>query len=604
MLILAFFYEAMDFINGIKEVEVINNYNDEDEGYITLYDKYGMINEIEIEIESIKGEINEIMDNVDKCDDIIEFYSRCLYKLQFIISIRFKQFKTWNEVYDNSGYRLNGIYQIINELFVDKFKGKSENGIGNLNTDLSKRMWNKSVLKWGKIISNFVVTDEGRDDVLQIGKFCEFLRIEMDSVLDGIFLKVLKNLYGKILRSGEKGIFIKLAEYETRATRIYNDMFPEGIFFHSRAFNELCDISQEEFKTLIYFEFVNDYKINEQYKISGDRKWNIYDDWPVVFKKYIKDTIDSIEINEKSLKSVVEFIEKFIFEVDRLKNKIKIDKIDVIKETTGHVNNKIKKDLSMHYLHYINYKIKNIIKYNNRNLMEKELRKLTEGVMLMKQILGYNKVNIMETRYESLLFNRMIEVMKNRNEILEVNWMDCEIEMIKSFGYNKDILREIKNSKNLKEGWDKCNEREFDDIILIFKYNNNFDNYNIWNRKGNNRMKLNLKLRNEIKKFYRRNFNHLESNKRKIIFKIDYFNSIMEVKYGEDCQIECNSYEGMILENLDDGMKEVDIVNKLDIEMEIVKRSIDRLIKSKVILRGNDGSLNVNEGLTGFIVVK
>ncbi|KAG0679153.1 hypothetical protein C6P40_003478 [Pichia californica] len=495
--------------------------------------------------------------------------------------------------------------------------------------------------------------------------------IDIDNIFFKCHIYVLKSIKNKLFTKDHyDSIFDDIKYIENKiilriiSTIKFNKNFKNIIHFNDKNIISLIFNDNIEFFNNIIIRFyhslfeyfenkdeLND--INKEFKLK--ERLNILIELDNKFKNEFKNEFSLIEngakelvneffnsidlINEEKFKDISKLFDKLIlfiskinsiYSIFKIKEPIKQFKIQLIKYWE-----KFNKNFEDHYSHYIDHKLKLIVKSKDRNKLEIEIKKLSKNLEIIFPYIEFNEN--FKKMYKIQFLQRMLNSIYESNFTLFTNICDCENEMCKkldnlfkiSNNFNNlsflKILKDIKKSRLNFIEFKKFKNNNKISIIglpnnlkfiknnyLPFNYDKNYNN-NEKNLK-NSYLKLPSNIKSDIKDF--KNFLKLNENSNdklkdsKLLLELNYSYSRMLIDFtlndGTICHLDCNFYHGMILSLFNEFniLNENEIAKKLNLLLNITIKYLNNLKSSKCpILKNieNDWMIDENFKITDKI---
>lgn len=636
------------------------------------------------EIDKIKDGIQEFLDTEFKefkYDEGIEilnefplckFFNETFKKFQKINLVLYPIFNNCkkNQIKDNNNNNkrriiVSKIDYSISELeieFYKQFSNKFGNYSGNIETlfkkDDNSKILNNSILRLSKSLKLIYLKKINKTDyekelfkIIEFYDLCYILeRINFDCNLIEVFNKchqfALKFINDEIFTNDNSdNIFEDIKFIETQDS-IINKVISENLiiedvkFFNDELiFDNLYSNQIEYFIKItdIFFkEISNEFKDNnilnekienfKELEIKIKNKLNI-SIFEIVINKIINEFFKNIvKVNEDKLKEMIKFFNnfnKFLIEYDKIDQIFKIGYFNRIIE--GELNRYlkligIKRDICRHFVYYLDYKLKNIVKLKNRNNIENGINNLIKGIEIIVNKFPINKQIIFRKLYLNQFIQRMINSLFSSDFTLFINICDCEKDIIlkldkifEKINFEDKLIKSfneiIKSHKYFKEFQELNNNNNNDNIIIglsnKFKLNNDDDDVN----EGLIPKDINKKIK-EYNKFIRNKFKEEFKNENKINIKLSYSISKMNIRFNvnenEEIEINCNFYQGLILNlfNENDELNENEICDRLQLNFDIVLKNLkilnDERNYSILVKNGDDKwKINLNFEISG-----
>lgn len=579
---------------------------------------------------------------------LCKFFSETFNKFAKINSILYPIFNNCKKIKVNEFNKrrviVSSIDYPISELEVEFFKQFS-NKFGDYSgyfetlfkKDVNSKILNSSILRLSKslklIYLNKINDFDYKKEILKIVEFydlCYVLeQINLNCNLIEVFnkchdfaLKFMKdeiftndnydNIFKdiKFIETQDLIIDKKISEYLlNKDIKFFND---ELIFnnFYNNQIEYFIQTTEFFFK-----EFVNEARDNEnnkeieriknfkQLELKIKNKLNI-SIFEIVIDKIIKEFFANIERpNEDKLKEMIKFFNKlikFLIDYDKIDSFFNIDYFNKkIEEDLNKYWNSIgfKRDICRHFVYYLDYKLKNIVKFKNRNKIDNEINKLIKSIEIIISKFNLNKQIIFRKLYLNQFIQRMINSLFNCNFTIFTNICDCEKDIIlkldeifKKFNFEDKLIKSFKEIEKSFLNFKKFKELNNidNDKFSIIGLPNEFNLNNEINQEDKILIPKEInKLIKEYIKFIRNKFKQEFKTDNKIGFKLSYLNSKMTLKFeldtNEEIEINCNFYQGLILNlfNEIEELKDIEICEKLKLSFEVVLKNLKILNDEK-----------------------
>ena len=298
---------------------------------------------------------------------------------------------------------------------------------------------------------------------------------------------------------------------------------------------------------------------------------------------------------------------------------------------TSHWKTHLQRPFPRHYAHYLNYKLKSIVKANSRKKFENDLHRLRLGISIILPMFTTSDRVDFKRLYETMIIPRMISILYDANFNIYTNVMDAELEIseqcdellpkheggqvfLKSIceeverAYNDiDGLRELVCGKVPElEGWEMAKFMFLPLSIaphaadIAMKKKDALAMPSVMNA-AMRQFKVEVKNRVQSRNG---NKNGNGNGSCKLKFGLDYANSRMELEMsthdGTPLLVSCNMFQGLILTLFDDGIEKIDVSmvsRKLNMREDVARRHL-RVLSSermRLLVEVDDASWMVNE---------